>query len=234
MVLPTAIVITYDCIMDHHVASIAHSILSSFDYHTALDFVGKYGNQLTYNLLQRLPITSFSQEKLIAELERLSEGYQPDRFIGESTATATTTPTTQARTATASHKKPLTPEDQHLIQQRNDLVRQLDHYRGQLRYIPTDEERLEVALRILDMEDELRDTWRKINYYRKHQCLPPDPPKDELQKVFYETATSADYLRIRNNYRTYLAKAKAGKKPKEKIPFYESVIVEAERRMHEN
>jgi len=196
------------------IKSIAQSLLESGDYHESLDFVVKYGDPSTASLLRVLSRSSFAESKLDAALNAI---------IAASTEVD--------EPAETKHEIEVLETDQDLIKHRNNVVRQLDHYRGMLELIPTDEQRLTVALQILDLEEQLRQAWQDIEYFNENGHVREHVPKDEVQRVFFRATRYEDLFKIRNNYRTYVARAKGGKFT-DKLPFYEAVLDEAKRRLH--
>jgi hypothetical protein len=194
--------------------SIAKELIESGDYELGIEFVSKYGDWTIANLLRTLNRSSFTESQLEKALQSIIDNSkEKDEPVD-------------------AMPEPVKIENDHdLIKHRNNLVRELDHYRGMLELIPTDEQRLTVALQILDLEDKLRQIWSDIEYFDENGHVREHVPEDEVQRVFFRATRYEDLFKIRNNYRTYVARAKGGKFS-DKLPFYEAVLEEAERRLH--
>jgi hypothetical protein len=194
--------------------SIAKELIESGDYELGIEFVSKYGDWTIANLLRTLNRSSFTESQLEKALQSIIDNSkEKDEPVD-------------------AMPEPVKIENDHdLIKHRNNLVRELDHYRGMLELIPTDEQRLTVALQILDLEDKLRQIWSDIEYFNENGHVREHVPEDEVQRVFFRATRYEDLFKIRNNYRTYVARAKGGKFT-DKLPFYEAVLEEAERRLH--
>lgn len=195
------------------IAAIAQRHIDHYDYHEAVAFIVAHGEATVAHLVSGASKSSYTEKKVLAELERIAA------LPSQESKVIHTLPI---------DKKP--EELRDLIVQRNDLVRRLDHLRGMLELIPDDDTRLSVALEILDTEDALKATWSDINYYSEKGEMPVRIPEDEIARVFFGVTTHIDLLKLRNNYRTYISRAKSGKLA-HLLTFYEAVLAECEHRM---
>jgi hypothetical protein len=119
-----------------------------------------------------------------------------------------------------------------LIEQRNELLIERDYLRSQLENIPSDEERLKVATKILQFERQKTDIWQDINLLRAGKELPQLESNDRLSAVFEGVTDPLKIKRIRDNHISYMSKAKKGERPIELIPFYQSVISKADQLLY--
>ena len=197
---------------------IAHQI-DNFDYLEALKFIQQHGDESFANRFLSLAKSSFTESKVLKHLEKWldtipQEKVSVDIKIDGSLATSQSADL----------------DDLKLT--RNNLVKERDVLRGQLELIPSDEERKKVARRIVyELNPELQQTWEDINTLEAGKELPKPEPDDKLEAIFEGVKDKLQLDKIRRNHISYLSKARKGNRPKELIPFYESVIAEAERRM---
>lgn len=89
-----------------------------------------------------------------------------------------------------------------------------------------EETRFAHATRILELDQLTQEIWRKIDYYRNNGVL-PDEPK-EKEKVDNAQRSTVDLIQRRNTLRSYISKAKNGKKPEKYIPEWEVELKEVE------
>ncbi len=67
-------------------------------------------------------------------------------------------------------------------------------------------ERKEIAFRILDIDDQLKEITERIAHYKTNGVIPPAPVKDEPKKV--SEMSEAELIIRQNNVRTYIARYK--------------------------
>jgi hypothetical protein len=68
------------------------------------------------------------------------------------------------------------------------------------------QERKEIAFRILDIDDQLKEITERIAHYKINGVIPPAPVNDEPKKVF--EMSEAELIIRQNNVRTYIARYK--------------------------
>ena len=68
------------------------------------------------------------------------------------------------------------------------------------------QERKEIAFRILDIDDQLKEITERIAHYENHGVIPPGPVNDEPKKV--SEMSEAELIIRQNNVRTYIARYK--------------------------
>lgn len=122
---------------------------------------------------------------------------------------------TQATTAAEDHA-----EIKPIILLRNQLLKEQDFLRGQLRLIDTDQKRGEAAFRIIEIDRQLQRCWDTIDYFKEHGHLPPD----DVEQAIMQCATWADLVKLRGNYTSNISRAKSGKVSSDKLPFYQAVL----------
>ena len=67
-------------------------------------------------------------------------------------------------------------------------------------------ERKEIAFRILDIDDKLKEITERIAHFENHGVVPPTPVNDEPKKV--SEMGEAELIIRQNNVRTYIARYK--------------------------
>ena len=68
------------------------------------------------------------------------------------------------------------------------------------------QERKEIAFRILDIDDQLKEITERIAHYENHGVIPPAPVNDVPKKV--SEMSEAELIIRQNNVRTYIARYK--------------------------
>lgn len=121
---------------------------------------------------------------------------------------------------------------------RNKSVRRQDYLRGQLpflRDVPA-EKAYPICREILQLDDQINHCWKVIHHFQEHGTLPDwaDSPlqggesgvgsNKDLEQVFSTATTYFDIARIHSGYKTNVSKARNGKLPAEKLPFYQAVL----------
>lgn len=199
---------------------IAISLADNLDYEDGIPFIHKYGDGAVADKLEALSRSSFTDMKLVRALLKIAYEYEEDQ-IAEKTDNSLVT------TLGDSEKSKL----EELKEQRNRKISLIEHKRGQLELINNDADRLKVALEIVQARKDYFEIWGDINLLEAGKPLPKQEELEGIDKVF-DGVTMMQVPRIRTNYISYLSKAKKGLRPQEMIPFYESVIAEAERRIN--
>ncbi len=197
---------------------IVKELLEAFDWDEALAVIRKYGDPHDADRYLGMTRTSFVENKVRKTLEQLviTEPERVDTFGAK-------VDTLKVDTSGATDLK-------DLLRARNQCLAVIDHHRGQLPLLKTDESRLACALVILDTQQTLRDIWRDIDYYEQHGKLPVREMKDDLEQLF-AGANALQIEKIRRNHISYLSKAKKGKRSADMMAHYTAVIAEAERRL---
>ena len=68
------------------------------------------------------------------------------------------------------------------------------------------QERKEIAFRILDIADQLKEITERIAHFETHGVIPPAPVNDEPKKI--SEMGEAELIIRQNNVRTYIARYK--------------------------
>jgi hypothetical protein len=191
------------------IPQLAHALLQRYDHHEALDFIQQFGSSSLAHRLQRMPRTSFTDQRMIKELERIA-ALGPQAVLSPAPGS------------------PGIPSPSDLTSKRNQIVKKMDYLTGMLDNTPTKSDRLQLGLEILDLEDELRDIWYELDYIEKTGHRLQKPPEDELQKVFDGVETVQALYQIRNNHRSYLSRCEERKGDP---AYHTSVIREADQRL---
>lgn len=105
-------------------------------------------------------------------------------------------------------EQPLPPEVISIDRLRSEqkmCYKMLDNLHAVLPYREI-QERKEIAFRILDIDDQLKEITERIAHYENHGVIPPAPVNDEPKKV--SEMSEADLIIRQNNVRTYIARYK--------------------------
>jgi hypothetical protein len=194
---------------------IVKALLEAFDWDEAIDVIRKYGDSRDADKYLAMPRTSFVEDKvrkILAELEIEVPVHLPPATSHLPLATSAPT------------------DFKELLQRRNQCLAVIDHHRGELPLLPTDEDRLACALKILETQKELRDIWRDIDYYEQTGQMPVREDKQDMEQLF-AGANALQIEKIRRNYVSYVSKVRKGLRSADMLPHYQAVIAEAERRL---
>jgi hypothetical protein len=194
--------------------SIIEKHIADFDYIIALKFIEEHKDESFANRYLKMTKTSFSEKKVIQFLSAWIEELPMSEDLTKSNHIVSST------------------DIDVLIEQRNELLIERDYLRSQLENIPSDEERLRVATKILQFERQKTDIWQDINLLRAGKELPQLESNDRLSAVFEGVTDPLKIKRIRDNHISYMSKAKKGERPIELIPFYQAVISKADQLLY--
>lgn len=207
------------------------------DYNQGVLLYEKYGkNMAQLNVFKKRGDTQRNRENLIYELSKLAaseEGYKKPVVMP-----AIQIPIAQAPADDkAKHLKASIPEDHILYVKEAEAVckdkeeymriekewktkyREASHFHAQLKELKGDDQanqRKELAFKILDHFDDIIQKQKLCDLYKEHGKMP-----DKLPEVAEDPE---ELIKHRNNLRTYISKAKKGKKPKEKIPQWQAEL----------
>ena len=121
-------------------------------------------------------------------------------------ASALVTPTVKQETPKA--EQPMHPEVTTIARLRSEqkmCYKMLDNLHAVLPYREI-QERKEIAFRILDIDDQLKEITERIAHYETNGVIPPAPVNDEPKKV--SEMSEAELIIRQNNVRTYIARYK--------------------------
>ena len=105
-------------------------------------------------------------------------------------------------------EQPIPPEVTTIERLRSEqkmCYKMLDNLHAVLPYREI-QERKEIAFRILDIDDQLKEITERIAHYENHGVIPPAPVNDEPKKV--SEMGEAELIIRQNNVRTYIARYK--------------------------
>lgn len=203
-------------------------LLHDFDWDKAVIFYEKYGINGTYKSLFNTGRTTYYERKLYGLLQEMQEEIMPSASFRPEAAS----PSGEISFQSTEDIKPEYPEPiQQIIKEKNTNLATMNYLQGQLEIIDNDEQRAQAAGRILELDDEITKAWDKIHHWEQYQELIHDPADDHELTAIFKGVNGAELVKIRNNYRSYVSRATKGKMSKEKLPFYEKVLQEAERRL---
>jgi hypothetical protein len=109
---------------------------------------------------------------------------------------------------TSKEEQPLPPEVTNIDRLRSEqkmCYKMLDNLHAVLPYREI-QERKEIAFRILDIDDQLKEITERIAHYEANGVIPPAPVNDEPKKV--SEMSEAELIIRQNNVRTYIARYK--------------------------
>ena len=105
-------------------------------------------------------------------------------------------------------EQPIPPEVTTIDRLRSEqkmCYKMLDNLHAVLPYREI-QERKEIAFRILDIDDQLKEITERIAHFENHGVVPPTPVNDEPKKV--SEMGEAELIIRQNNVRTYIARYK--------------------------
>lgn len=211
--------------------SIIQQHIDDFNYHASLELIREHGDAAFAERYLSMNKSSFTEKKILQHLEEWAETLpQSASFrFSEQVEEIPESPKNELSNIVKTENVNTLAD---LKAARNRAVAERDHLKGQLELIPTDEERKKLAERIVDLTKTILDIWDDINTLEAGKELAQETPTNELEAIF-EGAGLLQLEKIRKNYVTYRSKARKGFGRKDKLPFYESVISEAERRIRD-
>ena len=109
---------------------------------------------------------------------------------------------------TSKQEQPIPPEVTPIARLRSEqkmCYKMLDNLHAVLPYREI-QERKEIAFRILDIDDQLKEITERIAHYETNGVIPPAPVNDEPKKV--SEMGEAELIIRQNNVRTYIARYK--------------------------
>lgn len=198
------------------------AILADFRYAEALDWFTKHveGKYFLKELLSQGE-DPYNKKKLIEELREIESSFaKPIPAPPSPTAPATIT---SAPVLVAS--APPTLDLALLDQEWKPKYKEANHWFERLEFLPTAQERKEAAFRILELMDEVEETWAKKDFIQQHGAAP------DFEDHGIEALDTVQMIQRINTLRTYISKANKGKLSKEKIPAWEAEKAELERRV---
>ena len=92
-----------------------------------------------------------------------------------------------------------------LLQQQKMIFKMLDNLHAFLEFRPT-EERKEIAFRILDLDDQLKEMACQIAHYEKHGVIPVKQTQETKRKL--SELNDAELILWQRNFRTYVTRYK--------------------------
>jgi hypothetical protein len=123
----------------------------------------------------------------------------------------------------------LPEEIQQLVDAKNPLYKEMSHLHSQLTLLKTAEERSGPALRILDIDEQLRSIWAKLDYYEVNKKLPDEPKVPSLENM-----SMKELVTRRNTLRTYLSRTAEGAGKDDDIATWKMELGKIEKLIAEN
>jgi hypothetical protein len=102
--------------------------------------------------------------------------------------------------------RPLQEDAKVLFEEIKMMLKERDNLHATLEYIPTNDQRLTNALRILEISDSISDAYERLGHYDKHGVLPSKPIRPEPIKRNIEEMDKGDLISRRLTIRTYISK----------------------------
>lgn len=206
------------------------------DFSTGRELYMKYGrNQNLRNLFMKRGPTRYNLSKLISELEAMAAGSRPMnnpalptvKFINSNVKTQAETMTkfssSKADEAlTSDFKRYTDPKNRKIDPEQlpeelkpvfikvGEMTRKRSFLHSTLEFLPTDQDRKDVAEEIEKLSESIDSAWKKLDYFRDHGKLPE--PKVKVEKF-----DSISLLQHRNNLRSQVSKLKRKEGTTEKI-----------------
>lgn len=197
-------------------------VLQNWDYPTALQLYKQSGGNSFLIGLFEAGENTYNNIKLRSELEDiLSDDARPAPGPGPTLQSGTDQP------PSTSDFNQLPFQEQALISKRLSVFHAAHEQFHKLHHL-NEEARRKAALQILDDWDEIEDLRRQQENFQETGQL----PGEELKVEVNTEDNTTQLIKRRNTLRTYISKAKAGKKPVKHIPKWEAEILEIERKLN--
>lgn len=187
-------------------------LASRKDYASGVVLYEKYGSSEVRKRMFASGYSSFNQEKLLDSLEELLQSAAPE-------PEATQAPQTKPKPAAKSDDQ---PHFLQLMKQREALLDERTLAHARLNMMKTDAERLELALRILDLVPQIK----KLNHIRQHFLQHGSLPAEAQAASPLDESDKSALIQHRNNLRSTRSKLK--KKP-EKAEELATIVEEIQR-----
>ena len=172
------------------------------DYLTGLALFERYTHNTKIGRMLRIGgATVKNRLTLSYELSKISKHLAASEKI-------TALVTHQAMLVTSKPEQPIPPEVTTIDILRSEqkmCYKMLDNLHAVLPYREI-QERKEIAFRILDIDDQLKEITERIAHYATNGVIPPPPVNDEPKKV--SEMGEAELIIRQNNVRTYIARYK--------------------------
>ena len=120
-----------------------------------------------------------------------------------------------------------------LRQRQKMIYKILDNLHAVLEYRSV-QERKEIALQILDLDDQLKDLVGQIAYYEKHGVIPINHNPETKNKI--SELNDVELIQWQNNFRTYVARYKrlvAGSKTPKSLSRNQQLLEQYQRELEE-
>lgn len=203
-------------------------ILNSFDYEKALGWFRQHvpGKFFLKTMLGK-GADNYNIQKLKEELFDILHSLPEDVLVipSEKKSAPKQTPDPEKPSVTLVRNAPKSIEEQHLDEEWKPLYKEANYYHAQLDVVQTDEERLDLAFKILDQMDEVQKLWERRDFVKQYGVS----PDYEFQGL--ESMSMPKLITRRNTLRSYISKAKKGVLNTDKIPEWEAEMAEVERKL---
>jgi hypothetical protein len=193
------------------IAIITRWLESGREYRSGVELYLQYGSSEFLKKMFTTSETRFNRSKLVQCLEEINSS----KKIVE--IEQTRKPVFSSQWLSDKEYAGLPAEVKALKQKKGILYKEMSDLHSQLDHLSeTDQKKCgEAAFRILDIDDELKSIWAKLDYYEEHRRLPdeePVPPSvDQMTR---------EQLQLRKNtLRTYLTKGYTKHRPE-----YEAIL----------
>lgn len=210
------------------------------DFNTGLELYQKYGTRHHHvKMVANRGDTPANRQDLIYELGKLvgRDEIVPVAVLEPVSATpAKLTAYVSVQEVASSQKGKIEfpPEVEALRKEAIDKKNRASflHHQVFTKNYESKEERAKDSNEILDLMDEVKSSWDKIDYFKEHGKLPEVP--EPVAKVLSDNPI--ELLMRRNTLRTYISSARKGNHPRRKpehIPAWEAEIEQIELKLNE-
>lgn len=190
------------------------------DYESGLQLYAEFGNDEVILHLLQSGKNSFTHSQLIESLRELAKGDDPLPEVEEKEWALSEEEYASLPDAGKSSQKEWRAwyAEMKYLQARLDDPGKDDEYR------------LQLALKIVALDEQVRESWRKIAYWRKYGAWPGKPA------VNYdaENMNASDLIRRRNTVRTYISKFGEDTQKQEKVKAWEAELLLLETKISES
>ena len=176
-------------------ADVAKWLEGTQDYSTGVELLEHFSNnKFLIRILKKGP-TEFNRDKLEEALQ----------LIAKKNPEAKKKTKGKFEIRSAEQYDSLPEKVRKLTVEKDAIYKEMSFLHSQLELYKTDKERGAAALRVLDLDDQVKSIWKKLDYYEVHGKLPSEPEIPEVKNM-----APAEMMQRRNSLRSYISRTPKG------------------------
>lgn len=192
---------------------------SDRDYKKGCDVYEHHGTNINLKNFFKRPFSEYNFKKLVSELESLSGG--PETIIKVETNFVKISKKEKQEI----DFNQLPSELKLLHTEKGKLYKEAQYCHSRLDLLTTDHERFEHAKVIVQNFKGIDERWKKLDYWAEHHQLLPEV-KREIELKISEIKDVAKLMKMRNNLRSNISKAKGKPHKADKLKIWEAQLQE--------